>query len=143
VLVGMLRGGEDPVVRRMAAFCLRELAPDRPESASVLVAATHDPDLHVRRAALSALAGLLDPPPEVCERLLEALMKDEDPAAKRIAAVALGELGAGSPTCLPAGASDRLRALAAEAPEPDLRRAAERALVRLERRIPHPPQEEK
>jgi HEAT repeat protein len=143
VLVGLLRGGEDPVVRRMAAFCLRELAPDRPESASVLLAATRDPDLHVRRAALSALAGLLDPPPEVCERLLEALMKDEDPAAKRIAAVALGELGAGSPTYLPAGASERLRALAAEAPEPDLRRAAERALARLERRIPHAPQEEK
>jgi HEAT repeat protein len=143
VVVGLLRGGEDAVVRRMAAFCLRELAPDRPESASVLVAATRDPDLHVRRAALSALAGLLDPPPEVWDRLLEALVKDEDSAAKRIAAVALGELGAGSPALLPADACDRLRALATEAPGADLRRAAERALARLEGRIPRAQKEER
>ena len=117
-------------------FCLRELAPDRPESASVLLAATHDPDLHVRRAALSALAGLLDPPPEVLERLLEALNGDKDPAARRIAAVALGELGAGSPSCVSADARSRLSALAAGAPEADLRRAAERALTRLEGSLP-------
>ncbi|HBZ69549.1 MAG TPA: hypothetical protein DEP35_07405 [Deltaproteobacteria bacterium] len=143
VLIGLVRSGEDAVVRRMAAFCLRELAPDRPESARVLVAATRDPDLHVRRAALSALAGLLDPPPEVGERLLEVLATDEDPAAKRIAAVALGELGAERGSALPHGVFDRLRALAAEAAEPDLRGAAQRALARLEGRKPRAAEEEK
>ncbi len=142
VLIGLLKGGEDAVVRRMAAFCLRELAPDRPESASVLVAATHDPDLQVRRAALTALAGLLDPPPEVGERVLAVLTRDEDPAARRLAAVVLGELGAASPGSLPPGAWDRLRALAAEAATADLRRAAERALARLEGRALRAPQEE-
>jgi HEAT repeat protein len=127
----------------MAAFCLRELAPDRPEAASVLVAATHDPDLHVRRAALSALAGLLDPPAQVWERLLEVLNKEEDPAAKRIAAVALGELGAGDLRSIPDRAREGLRALAGEASETDLRRAAERALARLEGRASRGSQEER
>jgi HEAT repeat protein len=142
VLVGLLRAGDDAVVRRMAAFCLRELAPDRPEAAGVLVLATQDPDLHVRRAGLSALAGLMDPPPEVWDRLLEVLSKDEDPAARRIAAVALGELGAANSRALPTPARDRLRALAVEACEPDLRRAAQRALARLEDRAPNAPKEE-
>jgi len=140
VLVGLLKGGDDPVVRRMAAFCLRELAPDRPESASVLLAATRDADLHVRRAAVSALAGLVDPPPEVGVRLLEVLTQDPDAAARRIAAVALGELGAATPNCLPVGASDCLRAVAAD-PALDLRRAAEGALSRLEGRTRGAPQE--
>ena len=143
VLVGLLKGGEDATVRRMAAFCLRELAPDRPEAASVLVAATYDPDFHVRRAGLTALAALLDPPPQVWDRLLEALHKGEDPAARRIAAVALGELGAGNRGSLPQAARDALQALAAHAPEADLRRAAQRALARLEGRAARPPQEER
>jgi len=143
VLIGLLQGGDDAVVRRMAAFCLRELAPDRPESARVLVAATRDRSLHVRRAALSALAGLLDPPPEVGTRLLEALARDEDPAARRIAAVALGELGAANPGSLPDSAHEKLRALAAEAPEADLRRAAQRARARLEGGLPRERREER
>jgi HEAT repeat protein len=142
VLIGLLKGGEDAAVRRMAAFCLRELAPDRPEAASVLLASTYDPDLHVRRAGLSALAALLDPPPEVWERLLEALHKDEDPAARRIAAVALGELGAGKTGSFPEAVRDGLRALASQASQADLRRAAERALARLEGSA-RPPQEER
>jgi HEAT repeat protein len=75
--------------------------------------------------------------------LLEALHKDEDPAARRIAAVALGELGAGNIGSFPEAAREGLRGLAAHAPEADLRRAAQRALARLEGRAARPPQEER
>lgn len=131
VLVGLVRAGDDPVVRRMASFALRELAPDRPEAARVLAEATRDGAVHVRRAAYSALASLLDPPPEIGARLLEALEREPDLACRRIAAVALGELGVSSPGSLPAGFDARLLALAREAADGDLRRAAERALARL------------
>jgi len=131
VLVGLLRAGDDAVVRRMAAFALRELAPDRPEAARVLVEATRDDTVHVRRAAYSALASLLDPPAEVGARLLEALEHEPDLACRRIAAVALGELGVSSPASLPPAFRERLRALAAGATDTDLRRAAERSLARL------------
>ena len=131
VLLGLLRGGESPAVRRMAAFCLRELAPDRQEAARVLVEATRDPDLHVRRAAFTALASLLDPPPEVGARLLDALTADPDPSARRIAAVALGELGAADARTLPSGGLERLHALAGDATDGDLQRAAQRALDRI------------
>ena len=47
LLVGLVRGGESPVLRRMATFALRELAPDRPEAAQVLLEASRDADLHV------------------------------------------------------------------------------------------------
>jgi HEAT repeat protein len=130
VLLALGRGSASPLVRRMAAFCLRELAPDRPESARVLLAAARDDDLHVRRAALSALGALLDPAPEVTARLAEALGSDADPAARRIAATALGELGAALPAGLPRAAHDALEAARAGGRDPDLRRAAERALRR-------------
>lgn len=131
VLVGLVRAGDDPVVRRMASFALRELAPDRPEAARVLAEATRDQQVHVRRAAYSALASLLDPPAEVGTRLLDALDHEHDLASRRIAAVALGELGVSSPGSLPAGFEARLRELAERADDKDLRRAAERALARL------------
>jgi hypothetical protein len=70
---------------------LRTLAPDRPEAARVLLAATRDADGSVRRAAVTALAGLLDPPPEVAARLGE-LRADRDPALARLAELAWGEL---------------------------------------------------
>jgi len=132
VLVGLVRAGDDAVVRRMASFALRELAPDRPEAARVLVEGTRDEAVHVRRAAFSALASLLDPPPEVGERLLEAIAGEPDLACRRIAAVALGELGLSSPASLPNHFRERLVALAADAADTDLRRAAERALARLD-----------
>ncbi|HVP30547.1 MAG TPA: HEAT repeat domain-containing protein [Myxococcota bacterium] len=133
VLVGLVRAGDAPVVRRMASFALRELAPDRPEAARVLVDGTRDSAVHVRRAAFSALASLLDPPPEVSARLLEAVEHEPDLACRRIAAVALGELGISSPGSLAPDFRARLERLAADADDPDLRRAAERALLRLAR----------
>jgi HEAT repeat protein len=94
VLVGLVRSADDPAARRMAAFSLRELAPDLDETARALVEATGDDDRHVRRAAVTALAGLLDPPPAVAERLA-ALRADPDPTLARLAALALERIEAG------------------------------------------------
>ena len=126
VLLGLVRGGAAPAVRRMATFCLRELAPDQPSAAQALLEASRDGDAHVRRAALTAMAGLLDPPAKVVARLGEAL-DDPDASAAGLAALALGELGASS-------ALPRLRALAAAARTPALQRAAQASVARMEAR---------
>lgn len=130
-LVGLARGGESPVVRRMATFALRELAPDRPESAEVLLEAVGDRDLHVRRAAMTAMASLESPPPPVADRVLEAFRSDPDAATRRLAALALGELGGAHPEAVPDETGEALAA-ARNSDDPDLRRAVERALDRLQ-----------
>jgi HEAT repeat protein len=123
LLTGLIRAGESPIVRRMATFALRELAQGSAEAAGVLLEAARDRDLHVRRAALTALASLRGPPASVARHLLETLAGDADGSSRRLAALALGELGAIDPGCVPADARARLEA--------DLRRAIERALGRL------------
>jgi HEAT repeat protein len=95
VLIGLVRGAADAAARRMAAFSLRELAPDHPETARALLEATGDDDRHVRRAAVTALAGLLDPPPEVGTRLAD-LRADPDPTLARLAGLALARLEGGA-----------------------------------------------
>jgi len=132
ILVGLARADARPRVRRMAAFALRELAPDRPECAAALLAASRDPELHVRRAALTALASLLEPPPAVWDRLLDVLDGDEDGASRRIATVALGELAAAAGPTAPGRVQERLRAAARDPDDDDLRRGATRALARIE-----------
>jgi HEAT repeat protein len=124
VLLGLVRGGESPAVRRMATFCLRELAPDQPAAAQALLEASRDADTQLRRAALTAMAGLLDPPAAVIARLREAL-DDADPVAAGLAALALGEVR-------DVGALPRLRALAESARTSALQQAAKTAVARLE-----------
>jgi HEAT repeat protein len=131
LLVGLARAGESAVVRRMATFALRELAPDRAEAAEVLLAAARDTDLHVRRAATAAMASLLGPPPSVARHLLAALAGDPDAATRRLAALALGEIGASAPEALPDDAQAQLEAAGRRDEDTDLRRAVERALARL------------
>jgi HEAT repeat protein len=131
LLVGLARAGENAVVRRMATFALRELAPDRREAAEVLLAAAGDSDLHVRRAATTAMASLLGPPRSVGEHLLRALRTDPDAATRRLAALALGEIAARAPAAAPDGVAGELEAAARREEDGDLRRAAERALARL------------
>ena len=124
----ILRGGPSPVARRMASFCVRDLGSDDPRAAEALLVASRDEVPALRRAALSCLAALLDPPPGVEERLREAL-SDADAQSRRIAAAVLGGLAAGHPRFL----SEPTRALLVCArdadPDPDLRRAAARALA--------------
>ena len=132
VAIGLLRGADRPVVRRMATFCLRELAPDNPRAAAALLDASRDQDVHLKRAACTALAALLDPPPEVPARLLEALDSDVDPVTRRLAALALAELGAQNPAAMSGSSLQALQRAAGESRDPDRRSAAERALTRLE-----------
>jgi HEAT repeat protein len=131
VLLGLVRNGEPASVRRMATFCLRQLAPDRPEAARVLLEATRDPAPEVRRAAFTALAGLLAPPREVAEVLLGAL-DDRDGAVRSLAALALAELRADAGADTLARALPRLRALRDAGGGQEVRRAARIALERLE-----------
>ncbi|HEY8119891.1 MAG TPA: HEAT repeat domain-containing protein [Myxococcota bacterium] len=134
LLTGLVRSGESPIVRRMATFALRELAPERVEAADALLEAATERDLHVRRAALTAMASLASPPLRVALQLLHALANDADAACRRLAALALGELGAANPDRVPPETRARLEA-AGSAPDADadLRRATERALARLAR----------
>lgn len=139
VLMGLVRTSESPGVRRMATFVLRELAPDRPEAAEVLLEAAEDTDLAVRRAAFTAMASLIEPPPEVAECLLATLRADHDPPARRLAALALGEIGAQDSARVPPHTSEELeQARGASQADPDLRRAIERAIARLGAGRPRP-----
>ncbi len=131
IVLGLVRGGATPAVRRMAAYCTRELAPDQLESAAALLDATRDEDSTVRRAGTSALAKLIDPPAEVFERLIETLESDRDPAARRIAAVALGQVGSSATPARQSAVREALRA-AANREDPLLARAATSALEQLE-----------
>lgn len=135
IVLGLVRGGSTPEIRRMAAYCARELAPDSPESAAALLDASRDRDSTVRRAGLSALAKLIDPPAQVYDRLIETLRADPDPPARRIAAVALGQVGVWAS---PAQRSAVRVALRAAEPHDDplLVRAASAALDRLSGREP-------
>lgn len=131
LLLGLTRRENAAPARRMALFCLRELAPERPEAAQALLAASRDDDLALRRGALAAMAALDDPPPEVGARLAEVFRSDPDGPSQRLAASALGELGARAPAALPEGARAALRAARDGASDPDLSRAADRALERI------------
>jgi HEAT repeat protein len=131
LLGGLVRTAESASVRRMAVFALRELAPERSDAASLLLGAARDRDLQVRRAALTALASLWSPPASVAAHLLQTLATDADAASRCLAALALGELGANDAACVPAETSARLREVAAQSPDADLRRAIERAEARL------------
>ena len=132
LLTGLVRGAAEAIVRRMAAFALRELAPDRVETADALLEAATDRDLQVRRAALTAMASLLSPPRCVALQLLHVLTSDVDAASRCLAALALGELGAADVRCVPEEAQASLEAArAAPSADEGLRRATARALARL------------
>ena len=91
VLLGLVHDAKAGA-RRMAVFCLRELAPDSGAAALALVDASRDADAAVRRAAITAMAGLLAPPQDVLERLGEAA-READPIAAELARLALARLG--------------------------------------------------
>jgi HEAT repeat protein len=133
VLVALTREGERPHARRMAVYALRELAPDAPETARALLEAARDSDLQLRRAALTSLASVLDPPRAVISHLIEILEADADGPSRRIAATSLGELGASAASGLPPEAHAALERAEHDREDPLLRRGAVRALGRAAR----------
>jgi HEAT repeat protein len=130
VLPGLVGDDATAGVRRMAVFCLRELAPDLPAAAEALASATRDRDLAVRRAAVTAAAGLVDPPVPLRVRLVE-LLDDPDAATAALAALALGALGARGPRPAATELHQALAARRTRAAPPDLARALDTALARL------------
>ena len=131
LLLGLARSEDRPIARRMVTYCLRELAPEAPESAAAFLHASRDPDLRLRRASFTGLAALLAPPPEVVPRLVEALESEPDGACRRIAALAIGAIGARDRGLVDQSAVDALRRARTDVDDPDLRRAAGRALERV------------
>jgi len=131
LLLAMVRSGEPAVRRRMAIYALRELAPDRIEAAEALLDATRDSDLQVRRAAFTAMAALTVRLPGLEKRLLEAIREDDDAAGRRLAALAMGEIGSRNPGAISDEAIRQLRDAEPLCPDPDLRRALQRALARI------------
>ena len=132
LLLGLSRGDERPVVRRMARHALRELSRDDADAARALVEATRDPDVAARRAGYAALAAVLAPEPEVVARLTDALGREPDPGSRRIASVALGALASRDASVIP---EETVRALetACQSPDESLQRGARRALAVLGR----------
>ena len=130
VLLAEARGAQSAVRRRMALYALRELAPERSETAEVFLAALEDEDGAVRRAALSCFAKLSDPPRALAEAALElARGRDPDPRMARIAAVVLPDLVRFHEE-LVASATALLDSLEGAA-DPSLARAALAARLRL------------
>ena len=95
ILLNLAREGA-PRARAMALSGLRELAPGEPEVRE------RSPRRHPRPRAWraaggghgSALAGLIEPPPAVFDRLNALVAGDPDDASRRLAVVALARLSA-------------------------------------------------
>ena len=133
-LLRSMLAGDNPVARKMALYCWRDLGTGWADADAHLSKALADADATVRLAALSAVVTLA----EDRERLATAcvpLLADGDLGVSRAAAVALGKLG--SPSEL---VQDALRAATTSGDEPRAR-AARTALARLAQRVwPNPSQ---
>ncbi len=132
LVMGLVTGGESADVRSMATHCVRELGPERPESARALLEGTYDTDPLVRRAALTSLAGLTDPPREVFDRLTEVVADPSDVANRKSAAHSLSALACEHTHALPNTSLAALRQIAEADQDPDLRSLARRILDQLE-----------
>jgi HEAT repeat protein len=137
VLLADARAARATTRRRMALYALRELAPEREETAAVFLGALEDSDGDVRRAALSCFAKLSDPPRALAERALRlAGGADPDPRMARIAAVILPDLVRFHPEL--AEETARLLDSLERASDPSLARAALAARQRLSGAPTHP-----
>lgn len=123
-MLRLARGG-NAVQRRMALYCLRDLAQTGPAARAVYLACLEDPDPMVRLGSLSCLGKLRPAAAEVQEKLLQVFEADPDPGVRRAAAVTLGQLGNPTPAVIAALTK------AAEADDAGLRKAASGALRNL------------
>jgi HEAT repeat protein len=130
--IGLVTGGESAEVRRMATHCVRELGPERPESARALLEGTRDSDRSVRQGALTALAGLTNPSGAVFDRLMEVIADPSDAQSRKMAAHSLDVLVREHADQLPKASIAALGQIAKADPDPDLRSLAGRTLEQLE-----------
>ena len=84
--------GSSAMRRRMALYALRELAPDRVETAAAFRAALDDASDEVRRAALVSFGKLLEPGKQGVARAIEIARADRDERLRRIAVAVLPDL---------------------------------------------------
>jgi HEAT repeat protein len=126
-LVAALRGllaSANPLQRKMALYCLRDLNVRAAGIEGEVRGALEDRDPAVRLAAMSALACLADDRP-LAARVLLVRLEDVAPGVRRAAAAALGRLGFAED-----GVTTALRR-ALVAGDPGLARAAAGALAAL------------
>lgn len=111
--------------RKMAAYCLRDIAVHRPDIEAALVGCLQDPDAAVRLAAVSALPRVACDPSSVSRHLI-GIVRGPDAQLARAAAAALGALGERSDEVLAALGG------ATASGDPSLQRAAQRSLRLLQ-----------
>ena len=101
IVTGLVRAGEGAGLRRMAVFCLRELAPERDETEAALLEASRADDAALRGAALSALPALVRSGAEaagLAARSGEAARSDPDAGVRALAARARSLCGGSVPS---------------------------------------------
>jgi len=90
IVIGLVRAGPTPDVRRMAVACVRELAPEHPETAAALLEISREADPGLRRAAFTALPAAAPFTPDgLAARCREAADDDADASVRTLAARAL------------------------------------------------------
>jgi len=122
-LVAALADGENPGRRNSALEALTRFGS---AAVRVLIDASHDPDVDVRKQVVDALAAIGEP--GAADRLIE-LLDDTDANVRAAAAEALGVLGA-------RGVEALLLVRVEDDPEPLVRLSALRSLARLEAPVP-------
>jgi HEAT repeat protein len=123
-----LASGANPAARKMALYCLRDLGAGGTGVLQAVAAAVRDLDAHVRLAALALLSGSFANHDAAAQLMLERLDSDPEVGVRRAAAVALGNLPAGT-----AAAIEALRRVASQAEDQSLGKAARTSLERLTR----------
>ncbi len=120
----------DPVARKMALYCLRDLEVRGGDLLALVERAARADDAHLRLAALSVLSHLrdtADAPDAAAAIALRCLEADAHLGVRRAAAIALGHLQSRTPRVLAA-----LGKAASDASDQGLARAATAALKRME-----------
>jgi HEAT repeat protein len=95
-LVPPLVGAASPLQRKMALYCLRDLAAALTVDGTGIDPALGDVDPAVRIAAMAAALAVLPRTTELAERIA-VLLDDGEPGVRRVAAVTLGQLGVATP----------------------------------------------
>ena len=123
-----LAANGDHNARKMALYCIRDLAIATPELIGVVERSVHDSDVHVRLAALAVLSRMRDASGQAVRIMIECLKSDHDAGVRRAAASALGNIQNTT-----ADAMAALASAASDTADESLARAARGALDRLEK----------